>query len=102
MTPRYCRKKRKEIDDNSPVEDEALLNIIDVIGVDNDGGEGMGLSQVSGMTISPACIGDTAAATFVCHHTPGTVGVKERPCKKSKSNNDTQHKKHPLISDNVL
>ena len=42
--------------DYSPVEDEALLNMV-VIVVDDDGGEGMGLLQVSGMTISPARIG---------------------------------------------
>jgi hypothetical protein len=37
-----AQKNRKEIDNNSPVEDEALLNM-DVIVVDDDGGEGMGL-----------------------------------------------------------
>jgi hypothetical protein len=54
------------------------------------------------MTSSPACIGDTAAATLIRHHTPGAVAVKERPRKKSKSNNGTKHKKRPPISDTNL
>ena len=46
-----------------------MINL-DVIGVDDDGGDGMGLSQVSGMTISPAHIRNAAAVTLVCNHTP--------------------------------
>jgi hypothetical protein len=56
------QNKRKEIDDYPPIEDVAPLNM-DVI-FDDDGGGGMELSQVSGMTMtfSPDRIGDTTSA----------------------------------------
>ena len=46
-------KKRKEIDDVPPIEVDVLPLSMDVI-VDDDGGGGVQLSQVSGMTLSPA------------------------------------------------
>jgi hypothetical protein len=53
----YLQKKRKEIDDVPPIEVDVLPLSMDVI-VDDDGGGGVQLSRVSGMTLSldrPIC-----------------------------------------------
>ena len=72
----YLQKKRKEIDDVPPIEVDVLPLSMDVI-VDDDGGGGVQLSQVSGMTLSPArticntTSADGAGAVCVCVLTSG-------------------------------
>jgi hypothetical protein len=70
------------------------------------------------LVLAPAAVGNTEDVVVVASPlsgaqasndndvqivgTPRAVAVEERPCKKSKSNNGTKHKKRPPISDTDL
>jgi len=93
-------KKRKgldafEIDGNDDVFPPDIV-------VDHDGRGGMELSQVSGITSSPARIDSATAAASARTGNSLTSSDVARPPKESKSNNGSKKKKCPPISDSDL